>query len=290
MNAEERALIDGLFDRMRSVENAPRDPEAEALIAQRLRDAPHAPYVLAQTVLVQDHALQAANARIEELEAQARQPAPQEERGSFLGGLLGGSRGTSVPTAGQRPVGYDNPGQQPGYGQQGYPQGQPGYGQQGYGQQGFPQGQQGFGQQPPAGRFGGGMGGGGGFLSSALTTAAGVAGGALLFDGIKSMMGGSGSPFGEAKAAETAAAATPAADVTDKADAGSGDSGSFWSNPWGDSSKDDKSGADDKTAAADTGAGSDQADPFPYEDNVASDDSDDSDSDFDGGDSDDSWA
>ncbi len=285
MNAEERALIDGLFDRMRSVENAPRDPEAEALIAQRLRDAPHAPYVLAQTVLVQDHALQAANARIEELEAQARQPAPQEERGSFLGGLLGGSRGTSVPTAGQRPVGYDNPGQQPGYGQQGYPQGQPGYGQQG-----FPQGQQGFGQQPPAGRFGGGM-GGGGFLSSALTTAAGVAGGALLFDGIKSMMGGSGSPFGEAKAAETAAAA----------DAGCGcrrqdampakdDSGSFWSNPWGDSSKDDKSGADDKTAAADTGAGNDQADPFPYEDNVASDDSDDSDSDFDGGDSDDSWA
>jgi hypothetical protein len=284
MNAEERALIDGLFDRMRSVENAPRDPEAEALIAQRLRDAPHAPYVLAQTVLVQDHALQAANARIEELEAQARQPAPQEERGSFLGGLLGGSRGTSVPTAGQRPVGYDNPGQQPGYGQQGYPQGQPGYGQPG-----FPQGQQGFGQQQPAGRFGGGM-GGGGFLSSALTTAAGVAGGALLFDGIKSMMGGSGSPFGEAKAAETAAAATPAADVADKADTAKDDSGSFWSNPWGDSSKDDKSGADDKTAAADTGAGNDQADPFPYEDNVASDDSDDYDSDFDGGDSDDSWA
>jgi hypothetical protein len=285
MNAEERALIDGLFDRMRSVENAPRDPEAEALIAQRLREVPHAPYVLSQTVLVQDHALQAANARIEELEAQARQPAPQEERGSFLGGLLGGSRGTSVPAAGQRPVGYDNPGQPPGYGQQGYPQGQPGYGQQG-----FPQGQQGFGQQPPAGRFGGGMGGGGGFLSSALTTAAGVAGGALLFDGIKSMMGGSGSPFGEAKAAETATAATPAADAADKTDAAKDDGGSFWSNPWGDNAKDDKSGADDKTAAADTGAGNDQADPFPYEDNVASDDdSDDYDSDL-GGDSDDSWA
>lgn len=278
MNAEERALIDGLFDRMRSVENAPRDPEAEALIAQRLREVPHAPYVLAQTVLVQDHALQAANARIEELEAQARQPAPQqEERGSFLGGLLGGSRGTSVPSAGQRPVGYDAQGQQA-YGQQGFSQGQQGLGQQ-------PQ----FGQQPPMGRFGGGMGGGGGgFLSSALSTAAGVAGGALLFDGIKSMMGGSGSPFGEAKAAETAAAA-PAADAADKTDAGSGDSGSFWSNPWGDSAKDDKSGADDKTAAADTGTDNDQADPFPYEDNVASDDSDYDDSDFDGG-SDDSWA
>lgn len=276
MNAEERALIDGLFDRMRSVENAPRDPEAEALINQRLRDAPHAAYVLSQTVLVQDHALQAANARIEELEAQVRQPAPQqEERGSFLGGLLGGSRGTSVPSAGQRPAGYDYPGQQ-----QGFPQGQPGYGQQGYGQQ--PQ----YGQQPLPGRFGGGMGGGGGFLSSALTTAAGVAGGALLFDGIKSMIGGSGSPFGEAKASEAAAAATP--DAGDKADAGS-DSGSFWSNPWG-GAKDDK--ADDKTAAADTGANSDQADPFPYEDNVASNDygDDDDGDDFGGGGSDDNWA
>lgn len=283
MNAEERALIDGLFDRMRSVENAPRDPEAEALIAQRMRDAPHAPYVLAQTVLVQEHALQAASARIEELEAQARQPVPQqEERGSFLGGLLGG-RSTSVPSAGQRPAGYDAPGQQQGFpqGQQGFPQAQQGFGQQGPGQPGY-------GQQPPAGRFGGGMGGGGGFLSSALSTAAGVAGGALLFDGIKSMLGGSGSPFGEAKAAETAAAA-PAADAADKTDAGSGDSGSFWSNPWGDSAKDDKGGADDKTAAADTGTDDDQADPFPYEDNLASDDSDYDDSDFDGG-SDDSWA
>ncbi|MDF2995145.1 MAG: putative periplasmic ligand-binding sensor protein [Xanthobacteraceae bacterium] len=278
MNAEERALIDGLFDRMRSVEDAPRDPEAEALIAQRLREVPHATYVLAQTVLVQDHALQAANARIEELEAQVRQPAPQqEERGSFLGGLLGGTRGTSVPSAGQRPAGYDNPGQQ-----QGFPQGQPGYGQQGTG------------QQPPMGRFGGGMGGGGGFLSSALTTAAGVAGGALLFDGIKSMMGGSGSPFGEAKASETAAAATPAAtpaaDAAGNADAAKDDGGGFWNNPWGDSAKDDKSTAEDKTAAADTGTGSDQPDPFPYEDNLAADDSDDYDSDFDGGSDDDSWA
>jgi len=34
------------------------------------------------------------------------------------------------------------------------------------------------------------MGGGGSFLRTALTTAAGVAGGALLFEGIRGMMGG----------------------------------------------------------------------------------------------------
>jgi len=46
-------------------------------------------------------------------------------------------------------------------------------------------------------------GGGGGFLRSALTTAAGVAGGALLFEGIRSMLGHNPGPF------NTAAAAAP---------------------------------------------------------------------------------
>ena len=46
-------------------------------------------------------------------------------------------------------------------------------------------------------------GGGGGFLRSALTTAAGVAGGALLFEGIRSMLGHNPGPF------STAAAAAP---------------------------------------------------------------------------------
>jgi hypothetical protein len=46
-------------------------------------------------------------------------------------------------------------------------------------------------------------GGGGGFLRSALATAAGVAGGALLFEGIRSMLGHNPGPF------STAAAASP---------------------------------------------------------------------------------
>ncbi|GGF80800.1 ABC transporter substrate-binding protein [Azorhizobium oxalatiphilum] len=189
MTPEERALLDGLFDRMRGVENQPRDAEAEALIARRTADAPHAAYTLSQTVLVQEHALQQAAARIQELEAQARnaQQAQPQSSGSFLGGLFGGGsapRGTSVPTSGARseapmglPQGY-NSAQQGGFGQQpGYPQ-QPAGGPWGQQPQQF--------QQRP-GMFGGG-GGGGGFLQGALATAAGVAGGALLFQGIQGLM------------------------------------------------------------------------------------------------------
>ncbi|WP_238123581.1 MULTISPECIES: DUF2076 domain-containing protein [unclassified Xanthobacter] len=242
MTPEERALIDGLFDRMREFESAPRDAEAEALIARRVAQAPYAPYALAQSVLVQEHALQQAYARVQELEAQlqdaearahAAQPA-QGASGGFLGGLFGGGRG-SVPAAGARPT--DQPmGVPPGYAQGGYNQGgynQGGYNQQGYGQQGYPQAAQQAGgpwgqQQPmqgaPAQR-------GGGFLQGALATAAGVAGGALLFDGIKSMMSG-----GEGAIAQQAAdAVKPVTDAAgdlgaeaQQALGGQGQSDSFW--------------------------------------------------------------
>ena len=70
MTPQEQALVDELFDRLASLENTPRDPEAERLIADGLRRAPHAVYALVQTALVQDEALKRANARIEELQAQ----------------------------------------------------------------------------------------------------------------------------------------------------------------------------------------------------------------------------
>lgn len=273
MNSEERALIDALFERLRQVADAPRDGEAEALIAQRVREAPYAPYALAQSVLVQEHALQAANARLEELQGQVAElqarldaapatgRAPDAAQGSFLGGLFGGGRGTSVPSAGGRegfPVTPASGSGDPRAAQVAPPQ---------------PFARPGFG----AGGFGGG---GGGFLSSALTTAAGVAGGALLYDGIRSMMGGSGSPFGggEAKAAEAPAAATGDAAST------GGDTGSFW-NPWGDSGKDSgKEAADtkaDSTQTADaSNASGDLSDPFGFDDQLAATDDD---TGFDGG-------
>lgn len=216
MTPEERALIDGLFDRMRGVVNQPRDAEAEALIARRVTEAPHATYALAQSVLVQEHALQQAYARIQELEAQLQEAQQSRQSGGgFLGGLFGGGSRSSVPSAGSRAPGAPM-GLPPGYSQQGYgqqaggypPQGyqqQGGYPPQGYGQQGGP-----WGQQPPQRA-------GGGFLQGALATAAGVAGGALLYDGIKNMMSGGGGPVAHAAAADLG---HPAADAGSTGDLG----------------------------------------------------------------------
>lgn len=192
MTPEERALIDGLFDRMREVSNQPRDAEAEALIARYVSQMPYAPYALAQTVLVQEHALKQASARIEELEAQARQPQPAQSSGGFLGGLLGG-RGTSVPTAGGRASSVTG-GMGGGMGgamplpAQSQPYGQPGMAAQPSGPWG--------GQPVQPSRFGGGF-GGGGFLQGAMATAAGVAGGMLLADGIRNLMSSGTGPLAE---------------------------------------------------------------------------------------------
>ena len=70
MTPQEQELVNELFHRLTQLESNPRDPSAERLIADGLRDAPHAVYALVQTALVQDEALKRANARIEKLQAQ----------------------------------------------------------------------------------------------------------------------------------------------------------------------------------------------------------------------------
>src|SRR5580700_7964517 len=82
MTPQERQLVDDLFDRLSRVEDAPRDPDAVAAMAEGLRKAPRAVYALVQTVLLQDEALKRANARIQELE-QAHAP-EQTQSGGFL--------------------------------------------------------------------------------------------------------------------------------------------------------------------------------------------------------------
>src|ERR1700704_668482 len=69
MTPEERNLITELFDRLSTLEDAERDPDAERAIKDGLRQAPNAAYALVQTVLVQDEALKRADARIRQLEA-----------------------------------------------------------------------------------------------------------------------------------------------------------------------------------------------------------------------------
>jgi hypothetical protein len=173
MSPEERQLLVGLFERTKSAATAPRDQEAEAFIAEQIRQQPAAPYLLAQTVIVQDQALQGANARIEELEAQVR-TLQSRPAGGFLGGLFGGQRQAPPPT---RPAPAAPP-SGPWGAPQGGPWGAPPQGGRGPVAGGYAP--QGWGQQAPAPD-------GGGFLKGALGTAAGVAGGVLLADGIRNL-------------------------------------------------------------------------------------------------------
>ena len=174
MTPDERELINGLFDRMRGYDLPQKDRDAEALINQAVRATPDAPYMLVQSVLVQEQALEAANARVQDLEARVRElegAQPQQGGGSFLGGLFGGARpdperrSSSVPAIGSRAGGL--PSMLPGRPQPAQEAAQPATG---------------------------------GFMRSAMTTAAGVAGGMLLAEGIRGMMGGGSA---QAKPAES---------------------------------------------------------------------------------------
>jgi hypothetical protein len=205
MTPQERELITKLFDRLAPLENAPRDPDAERAIAEGLARAPHAVYPLVQTVLVQDEALKAANAKIEELQGGTEESQPEQPKG-FLDNVRDSlfGRGESAPRAGSVPSvrpggspwanapGYRDEG---GYRDQGPPpMGGPGYGGPagpGYGAPGFGgPGNPGFGG-PGYGAPGFG-GGGGSFLGTAAATAAGMIGSSLLLGGIRNMLGGQG--------------------------------------------------------------------------------------------------
>ncbi|WP_418901456.1 DUF2076 domain-containing protein [Terripilifer ovatus] len=198
MSPEERQLLTGLFDRVHAAGDAPRDSEAEAFIAAAVRQLPFAPYLLAQSVIVQDETLKAASQRIEELEARVRDlesAAKPQPSTSFLGGIGKSILGSGAPQqqpAQQPPMQERSPWTQMRQQQQ-EPMGQP--------QMGQPMGQyagQPMGQQMPQ------AGGGGGFLKGALGTAAGVAGGMMLANSLSSMLGSHNSPFGSspAKAAD----------------------------------------------------------------------------------------
>ena len=197
MTPEERDLIAGLAERLRTADKNPKDREAEQFIRDIVAQQPSAPYLLVQTVLVQEHALTNAQTRIAALERQIAElsrgrgeaEAPSSGGvGSFLSGLLGRPQTPSSPTpssasasapsprpAGGAPVPPPVPRQYAGDPSQAAPAPQPQY----------PSTM----NMPPSA--------GGGFLRGALATAAGVAGGAMLFQGLQGLMGGHNSgPFG----------------------------------------------------------------------------------------------
>jgi len=157
MTPNEKALIEDLFNRLRGVAPSTRDAEAEGAIAAEMARSPGAAYALVQTVLVQDHALREAHDKVQAAEAaaeQARQAAQQ------------------APQQPEQPQSFLD---------------RAGSALQGFGgQRNRPPLQQAQDAEPQQARQGGG------FLQGALQTAAGVAGGALLFEGVRSMFGGGG--------------------------------------------------------------------------------------------------
>jgi uncharacterized protein len=184
MDAQERAVIDGIFDRLKQAADQPREPQAQAYIAQKVAEQPYATYTLAQAVYVQEQALINLNNQLEETRAQLEQAKRQPvASGGFLSGLFGG---------GARP------------------QAQPQSAMGGMARQAqmapsqtVPQ------QQPAAGPWGGQAAQpqqGGGFLKTAAMTAVGVAGGMVAGNMLMNAFSGSGQSGGQAQAAAQPAA------------------------------------------------------------------------------------
>jgi hypothetical protein len=199
MTPAERQLVTDLFDRLATLEDAQRDPDAERVIRDGLAQAPNAVYALVQTALVQDEALRQANARIEELEGQLGfGNAQRQGGGGFLDNMRDSIFGRRDEQRGSVPS--VRPGDAPGGAPMGAP---PAFGGSGPGQ---PMGGPGYGapgqMQPPPEPQGGR---GGSFLGTAAAATAGVIGGSMLLDGIRSMTGNrSGSGHGIADQANAA--------------------------------------------------------------------------------------
>lgn len=156
MTPEERDVLLPLLEKICQTRLPDKDAEADQYIHQLVQAQPDAPYILAQTVLMQDYALHQAQARIQALEAQGRQTQQSSGGGSFLGGLFGGgNRAAAAPPSGP----WGSPPQQSPY------------------------------AQPINAAMAGGQ---PSFLRNAAQTAMGIAGGALLFQGVESLFGGHG--------------------------------------------------------------------------------------------------
>jgi hypothetical protein len=201
MTQQEQQLLDGLIQRVNSTQLATKDPDAERFLINALGPNPDALYILCQTVLVQQFAMENSQHELATLRTQLQQlqqqaPARSEEHGSFLGNLFGLSKSPAPPPQppASAPTGYQpvhDPGPQ--YPPQAYPP--QAYPPQSYppypAQPGYPPPPgYGYGAQPMG--MGGGLfgGGGGGFLAGAAQTAAGVVAGEMAFRALEDVFGG----------------------------------------------------------------------------------------------------
>jgi hypothetical protein len=164
MSPQDSQLLQDFLNQLIQARGLPKDPEADAMIARAVAQQPDAAYLLVQRALLQQQALNNAQAEIAALQQQLRgasRPTPE-----FLDPNAWG-RGGGYQPAPPAPAAHGGAAAQ-----QYYP---PAY------------------QQPQASRggfLGGRMGGMGGALGSIASTAAGVAAGAFLFQGLGNLLGG----------------------------------------------------------------------------------------------------
>ena len=84
MTQDERTMLTDLANKVAQTPAPPRDPEAEEFIRTQIGKRPDALYLMAQTVLIQNLALEQAKRQIQELQARSGQ-SQSGSSGSFLG-------------------------------------------------------------------------------------------------------------------------------------------------------------------------------------------------------------
>lgn len=157
---QEEQLLNSLVERVNQTQLQEKDPDAEALLNRGLGNNPDALYILAQTILVQNIALEQAKGQLTQLQQARQLPARAT---SFLGNLLG-HHDPAPPPPPPPQAEYIPPPPPPVYAQPQY-------------------------QQPQYMPIGGGQ---PSFLRGAMQTAAGVAAGALAFEGVEAVLHGLG--------------------------------------------------------------------------------------------------
>ncbi len=181
MTPQESTMLNDLVRKVQQTQLPEKDEEAEQFLQQSLGGNPDSIYILAQTVLVQNIALEQAKSQVQQLrqqvqdaQSQFQAPPPQPAHStSFLGSLLGRHDAPAPP-----PPPPQNFPPRPAAAPQYYPP-PPAYAPD-------------YAAAPPVAPSGGSS-----FLRSAATTAAGVAAGALAFEGVESILHGFGHGGGE---------------------------------------------------------------------------------------------
>lgn len=102
MTPYEQKLLDDFLTRLRGAGESVKDPQAEALICERLAGHPDAAYLLVQRALLLEQALASAQTQIAKLQQAAAGHDAGAGSGSFLGQAAWGTQQTVPPTVAPR--------------------------------------------------------------------------------------------------------------------------------------------------------------------------------------------